>query len=1071
MASYTQAFEEIDDTGWSNGWNLDVNCGSAPANSVAEIIMTNGSTTTPHNYGCRGTDQSTSRFLNLNEAEDGGRTATRFLVNVDASGNIDIYVENAAITAPVYLVGYWEDVTFTEAWDSFTVGSKEDGAWLTDSSFGGNLQASRVHLITITNGDVGKEYLGGVRDTSSSLDRYVDIMEAEGGGVQSTSMYVKSDASSNIDVYAEESTDITFYNQGYFDSAIDFTERMQSSLLASTAWYENDITTYIDQDGRVCDFVIYNNNTASEYNVGVRTGGTSDARYILLRECEGGGVSSCGMSAQTDSNGVIEGYHSQNSTPQSAFALTGYFNVGAAGATEYVQNMTLETITLLDTITSQQTLFREYTETLTLTDTVLKAVSTEIVEISSLTDTITLAPVKNLTEIANLSDGTIERIMAHVELFTETITLTDTIIKDVVHVINELDPLGINLTDTVATIKIFTKTLEDTINLLDTYERVFTIFRTLSETITLVDTVALISTLYKELVETITLVNPAVGAEYTQGATAYEQDMTLEVLTLSDTIQKHIMRTLTELHSLTDTRPMVMRKATGESITLLDTYSEIFTIFRTLSEIAGLTDTKTRDTVKAVSDSITLIDSVTRLSTLYETLSEIATLTDTYEEVFGVLRTFDETITLIDTVAPLIVKIVNLTDILSVDDTLARDFTILRTLSEIATLTDTYAEVFGVYRTFSETPTFSDSVLVYPRKNLTETIDLIDTVARLSTLYETLSEISTLTDTEINAVAIVKSNIITLTDSLVTLEATIVTLNETITMTDTMIAAVVKIISNSMTLNDTMLDEVTWYRTFSDSYTLTDTEYALALLTPSELITLTDTKISKVFKVFADSTTLNDAIDSLSSKTFSDTITLVDVDQINMIKLASETLNVEDTFARLFTVYRTLSETITLIDTIVTSYTGTGTEYTSTLTETMTLLDTDSFEFTAFRIFTDSITLVDTYADVLSLYETLSDSVSLDDSYVFLKTFYRTLSDTITFADTVTVTKTLYKLFTETMSLDDSVLRMPMIMLIDSMTLSDSYIRSYIGKIIATTRFLRLVREDLVLKIVKHRKV
>ena len=73
------------------------------------------------------------------------------------------------------------------------------------------LVADRVHLITITNADTGKEYLGGVRQSGGTdPDRYVDIMEAEGGGVQTVSMFVHTrSADGDIDVYAEQYDDIT----------------------------------------------------------------------------------------------------------------------------------------------------------------------------------------------------------------------------------------------------------------------------------------------------------------------------------------------------------------------------------------------------------------------------------------------------------------------------------------------------------------------------------------------------------------------------------------------------------------------------------------------------------------------------------------------------------------------------------------------------------------------------------------------------------------------------------------------------------------------------------------------
>lgn len=320
VITYTEIDPEtITRTGWHAGWNLDEDVASAPAGCVADLFAWSYDNNDPAEAGVRSTSSSLNRYYLLGEAEDGGYTASRFLVQVDGSGNADFYDNR------IYrLVGYWEGVNFTEQWESLQVSISDDDKWAA-VNVGLNLQDTRTHLITITNDDTGKDQLGGVRNTTSSIDRYFDIMEAEGGGEQGVSMFVQTDGSDTIEVYSEQYNDITFYNQGYFDDTISFTEGWWQLYDSPTGWREIDLSGLVDEVPRVVDIVFGNVNEGSEITSGVRTAGSIFERSFNLREAEGGGISAAGMTSMTNDTGGIEIDMSIAPGANNEYYFTGYF--------------------------------------------------------------------------------------------------------------------------------------------------------------------------------------------------------------------------------------------------------------------------------------------------------------------------------------------------------------------------------------------------------------------------------------------------------------------------------------------------------------------------------------------------------------------------------------------------------------------------------------------------------------------------------------------------------------------------------------------------------------------------
>jgi hypothetical protein len=333
----------------TGGWDtVDISAASVPANSIVEIIATNDATASTNVVGVREVGSGLSRTLTLSEAENGGVTTVRFLTNVDGSQQIQLYDDNNADII-YYVVGYWQDATFTEQWVNYEVTRTEDDMWHETDGTELTLQADRVHLITIYNDEKGNQYLGGVRNTSSTLDRYMVIMESEGGITQATTMFVTSDANSKIDVYSAQYDDLGFYNQGYFGTELEFIEYYEITIANNNddTWYDWDLTAYLDQDGRIVDTHAMNPEESAERNVGVRANGDSHSRYFNSREAEGGGSSITGLTVQTDGSGIIEIYHASYSVGSPVYAILGYFKPVVVGANNIPINWAL-TITDFD---------------------------------------------------------------------------------------------------------------------------------------------------------------------------------------------------------------------------------------------------------------------------------------------------------------------------------------------------------------------------------------------------------------------------------------------------------------------------------------------------------------------------------------------------------------------------------------------------------------------------------------------------------------------------------------------------------------------------------------------------
>lgn len=321
------------DATWCD-YDLFTNKG-VPKGAVAEIILSNLSANTEEYLGVRTDGSSLDRRIQLHEAEGGGKTHCRMFVLCDAStGKIETYCQDVSDDQVFYIVGYWENVGFTELYTEFSANSS--GSFVNEELVGAGSIDKVVQIIVMNTYEVA--HTAGVREKNSSIDRKIHFHEAEGGGVSALDFLVQVDGSNYIEVYTDDPW-IEFYNLGYFSADIEFVEKWQLiEQDGDSDWDAEDLTAYLDQDGRMTDWMLTNGGgIAAHYStatIGVRAGDdSSTARYLEEHESEGTTsppspeeFTGFSMSAQSNASGVVNTY----ADLAVDFHLTGYFKPASA---------------------------------------------------------------------------------------------------------------------------------------------------------------------------------------------------------------------------------------------------------------------------------------------------------------------------------------------------------------------------------------------------------------------------------------------------------------------------------------------------------------------------------------------------------------------------------------------------------------------------------------------------------------------------------------------------------------------------------------------------------------------
>ncbi|MGD2111250.1 MAG: hypothetical protein PVI86_17875, partial [Phycisphaerae bacterium] len=300
---------------------------NVPANAIVEVAMVNNTKNNSYLIGVREVGSSLQRRLALDGPVANGNDVPLVMhVAADASSQIEHYTSSTGDTQFI-LLGYWECGTYVEAFDTFTAGAS--GAWQDVNMSAYGLSGAEVAEIVMTNDNNSAESEGGVRTNGSSFSRIVHIEEADDNGVTTSTMFVRSDGTTNatIEVYAEANGSIDFYLVGYWsDPPARYTEKYNvvTSPVSDATWTDSDLSSFGVPANAVAEFALQNTATTAPNSMGVRENGSLLARLLALARPDSGGANVGRMHVRADDASMVELYHEDVSDPHT-FTLVGYW--------------------------------------------------------------------------------------------------------------------------------------------------------------------------------------------------------------------------------------------------------------------------------------------------------------------------------------------------------------------------------------------------------------------------------------------------------------------------------------------------------------------------------------------------------------------------------------------------------------------------------------------------------------------------------------------------------------------------------------------------------------------------
>lgn len=456
--AYTQTWASWQSTAWggSDGvWgDYDTTAVVGADNVVLSLVLSNATAGTENSLGVRANGSSLERRVTLHEAEGGGQTHCRMFVQSDANGIIECYHSDVSDADYFYVSGYWTNVTFIEAINS-PVSGGSSGSWQT----GDNLLsawAGKVAHILLENREADVANTLGVRAVGSSLERIIVVHEPEAGGYSYLDMLVKVDANADISYYSSDITNASFIASGYFSSEMDFVEKWQA-LPYGASWHTEDLSAYLDQDGRVCDFMLTHGYVAAIITLGIRDGDDlSTERSLQEHESENGSgtnhqeFTGFSMSAKTNASGLV--YARLSSTSNESF-LTGYFKPSATGPTAYLKIVN-ETLQSSEGFQRARTSYKHIAET--------EQVSESLRHVKAF--------FKVIDEVIQVSEGFVRSL----------VTQGEALLK----IINET----LQISETIHKTQGFIKSISETVQSSETYQKALSLIKAQNETVQLSET-------------------------------------------------------------------------------------------------------------------------------------------------------------------------------------------------------------------------------------------------------------------------------------------------------------------------------------------------------------------------------------------------------------------------------------------------------------------------------------------------------------------------------------------------------------------------------------------------------
>lgn len=318
-----QPWSATEDDEWET---VDLSALGVPPDAVVEVALVNSHDSRQRKGGVRAVGSALDRRVNLHQAEDGGTDAVVMHVQTNASASIEHYAKDKNYVSFI-LLGYWSTGTYVEAWNEFDV--DDSGTWIDSSLAIYGVGPGQVAEIVIANRDQDDERQGGVRTDGSSDERRFAIHQAEGGGVDVTTLLVNagSDPGATIEVYAQSDNKIEFYHVGYWaDPPGNYVEAAGASSTAATAaaWQDADLNAIagVPADA-VVSITLENSNDTADKQMGVRETGSALNRMLHLQQAKEGGADLATFHVNTDANSNVQWYSTENN--EHAFHISGWW--------------------------------------------------------------------------------------------------------------------------------------------------------------------------------------------------------------------------------------------------------------------------------------------------------------------------------------------------------------------------------------------------------------------------------------------------------------------------------------------------------------------------------------------------------------------------------------------------------------------------------------------------------------------------------------------------------------------------------------------------------------------------
>ena len=164
----------------------------------------------------------------------------------------------------------------------------------------------------------------GIRKVGSSLSRWIDIQGGVSvGSYQTYSAWVMSDASGNIELYAELTTAADAWMQGSFDSGTYTEVGATVYNQTGTGWEDKDVSADVGTAAVIVDWAVGTDNGGDVQ--GVRVNGSSIERLpATTTAAVGVGWRGVTCMVNSDVNGVIETY--TDNLLDDAYHCMGYFS-------------------------------------------------------------------------------------------------------------------------------------------------------------------------------------------------------------------------------------------------------------------------------------------------------------------------------------------------------------------------------------------------------------------------------------------------------------------------------------------------------------------------------------------------------------------------------------------------------------------------------------------------------------------------------------------------------------------------------------------------------------------------